>query len=111
MVAVQPLTHFLAGLEERNALLVDGDMGASAGITPGACRAMLDREGTEAAQLDAITAREGRYDLFENRIHNVLDIPLVQMRVVLGDTLNKFGFDHREIGPGSVRMTISVKIP
>jgi hypothetical protein len=33
------------------------------------------------------------------------------MRVVLGDTLNKFGFDHREIGPGSVRMTISVKIP
>ena len=50
-------------------------------------------------------------DLFENRIHNVLDIPLVQMRVVLGDTLNKFGFDHREIGPGSVRMTISVKIP
>jgi hypothetical protein len=32
------------------------------------------------------------------------------VRVVLGDALNKFGFDHREIGPGSVRMTISVKI-
>ncbi|MDN3279324.1 hypothetical protein QWJ07_34010 [Frankia sp. RB7] len=111
MIAVQPLAHFLAGLEERNALLIDGDMGAGARITPGACRAMLDREGTEAAQLDAVTACESRYDLFENRIHNVLDIPLVQMRVVLGDTLNKFGFDHREIGPGSVRMTISVKIP
>lgn len=111
MVAIQPFAHFLAGLEERNALLIDGHMGAGAWIAPGACGAMLDREGTEAAQLDAITAREGRYDLFENRIHNVLDIPLVQMRVVLGDTLNKFGFDHREIGPGSVRMTISVKIP
>jgi hypothetical protein len=86
-------------------------MGAGTRITPGACGAMLDREGTEAAQLDAIAARKGRYDLLENRIHNVLDIPLVQMRVVLGDTLNKFGFDHREIGPGSVRMTISVKIP
>jgi hypothetical protein len=111
MVPIQPLTHFLAGLEERNALLIDGDMGAGARIAPCTCRAMLDRESTEAAQLDAVTAREGRYDLFENRIHNVLDIPLVQMRVVLGDTLNKFGFDHREIGPGSVRMTISVKIP
>jgi len=111
MIAVQPLAHFLAGLEERNALLIDGYMGAGSWIAPRACRAMLDREGTEAAQLDAVAACESRYDLFENRIHNVLDIPLVQMRVVLGDTLNKFGFDHREIGPGSVRMTISVKIP
>ena len=111
MVTVEPLTHFLAGLEERDALLIDWDMGTGARIAPGACGAMLNREGTEAAQLDAVTACEGRYDLFENRIHNVLDIPLVQMRVVLGDTLNKFGFDHREIGPGSVRMTISVKIP
>ncbi|MGY3032273.1 hypothetical protein ACVIIV_001443 [Bradyrhizobium sp. USDA 4354] len=111
MVAVQPLAHFLAGLEERNALLIDGHVGAGAWIAPCARRAVLDREGTEAAQLDAIAACKRRYDLFENRIHNVLDIPLVQMRVVLGDTLNKFGFDHREIGPGSVRMTISVKIP
>lgn len=111
MIAVQPLAHFLAGLEERNALLIDGDMSAGARIAAGARGAMLDRESAEAAQLDAVTARECRYDLFENRIHNVLDIPLVQMRVVLGDTLNKFGFDHREIGPGSVRMTISVKIP
>lgn len=111
MVAIQPLAHFLAGFEERNALLIDRDMGASTRIATGTCRAVLHRKGTEAAQLDAVTARESRYDLFENRIHNILDIPLVQMRVVLGDTLNKFGFDHREIGPGSVRTTISVKIP
>ena len=111
MVAIQPLAHFLAGLEERNALLVDRDMSAGARIATGACWAVLHRESAEAAQLDAVSARECRYDLLENRIHNVLDIPLVQMRVVLGDTLNKFGFDHREIGPGSVRMTISVKMP
>src|SRR5262245_53984047 len=111
MVAVQPLAHFLAGLEERNALLIDRDVGPGARIAPGARGTMLYREGAEAAQLDAVAACECRYDLLENRIHNVLDIPLVKMRVVLGDALNKFGFDHREIGPGSVRMTISVKIP
>jgi hypothetical protein len=33
------------------------------------------------------------------------------VRVVLGDALNKFGFDHRDIGSGGVRMTISVKMP
>ena len=111
MVAIQPLTHFLAGLEERNALLVDRNMGAGAWIATSARGAVLHRESAEAAQLDAVSARECRNDLLENRIHNVLDIPLVKMRVVLGDTLNKFGFDHREIGPGSVRMTISVKMP
>ena len=111
MVAWQPFAQFLAGLEERNALLVDGDMGTGARIAPGARGTVLDRESAEAAQLDAVAACKCRYDLLENRIHNILDIPLVQMRVVLGDTLNKFGFDHREIGPGSVRMTISVKIP
>ena len=111
MVAVQPLAHFLARFEERDALLVDGHMGAGARIAPCARRAVLYRKSTETAQLDAVTARKGRDDLFENRVHNVLDIPLVKMRVVLGDALNKFGFDHREIGPGSVRMTISVKIP
>jgi hypothetical protein len=110
MVAIQPLAHFLAGFEERNALLVDGHMCASARIASGARRSMFHRESAEAAKLDAVSARECRYDFLENRIHNVLDIPLVQVRVVLGDTLNKFGFDHREIGPGNVRMTISVKI-
>ena len=111
MVAVQPLAHFLARLEERDALLIDGHMGAGARIATGTRGTVLHGEGTKAAQLDPIAARERGYDLLENRIHNVLDIPLVKMRVVLGDTLNKFGFDHREIGPGSVRMTISVKMP
>ena len=39
-------------------------------------------------------ARQRRDDLIEDRVYNVLDIPLVKVRVVLGDTLNKFGFDH-----------------
>ena len=46
-------------------------------------------------------ARQGCDDLVEDRVHNVLDIPLVEVRVVLGDTLNKFGFDHRDWDPGT----------
>jgi hypothetical protein len=34
-------------------------------------------------------------------VHNVLHTPLVEMRVVFGDPLNKFGFDHRDWNPGT----------
>ena len=75
-------------------------MRAGARIAARARRTMLHRERAESAQLDPIAARQRSDDLIENRIHNVLDIPLIKMRVVLGDTLNKFGFDHREWDPG-----------
>src|SRR6185369_7437560 len=101
VLAVQPLAHFLAGLEERHALLVDRHMGAGAWIAPRARRAMLDRESAETAQLDTVAARQRSDDLIEDRVHNVLHIPLVEVRVVLGDALNKFGFDHRSWDPGS----------
>jgi hypothetical protein len=63
---------------------------------------MLDRERAEAAQLDPVAPRQRGNNLIENRIHDILDIPLVKVRVVLGDTLNEFGFDHREVGPGNI---------
>jgi hypothetical protein len=96
IVAIEAFAHFLAGLEERHALLIDGHMGAGARIAPRARRAMLDRESAEAAQLDAVAARQRCDDFIENRVYDVLDIPLVEVRVVLGDALNKLGFDHRE---------------
>src|SRR5882672_1070442 len=65
---IQPLAHFLAGLEERHRLLVDRHMRAGARIAAGAGRAMLDREGPEAAQLDAVATRERGRDLAEHRI-------------------------------------------
>ena len=34
-------------------------------------------------------------DGVEDRVHDVLDVPLIQMRVPLGDLQNQFGFDHR----------------
>src|SRR4030095_12578554 len=87
-------------LEERHALLVDRHMGAGARIAPRPRRTMLDRESTEAAQLDTVAARERCDDLIEDRVHNVRHIPLIEVRVVLGDALNKFGFDHRSWDPG-----------
>ena len=61
---------------------------------------MFYRKRAETAQLDPVAPRQRGNDLIENRIHDILDIPLVKVRVVLGDTLNKFGFDHRDWDPG-----------
>ena len=110
-VAVQPFTHFLAGLEKRHAFLIHRNVGAGTWIAAGASRAVLHRECTKTAQLDPIAARQGSDDLIEDRVHNVLDIPLVKVRVMLGDTLDEFGFDHRDLGPEKVRTSISVKMP
>src|SRR5450631_3387567 len=110
-VAVQPFTHFLAGLEKRHALLIDRHMGAGAGVSTGAGRTMLYRERTETAQLYPVAPRQRGNDLIEDRVDYILDIPLVKMRVVLGDTLNKLRFDHRNWDPADLRISISVKIP
>src|SRR3954451_2317452 len=104
VLAVQPLTHFLPGLEKRDALLVDWHMGPGARITAGAGRAVLDRERAEATKLNAVAAGQGRHDLIKDRVHDVLDIPLVEMRIVLGDTRDKFGFNHRDWYPGTAGM-------
>src|SRR4029077_1020536 len=64
---VQPVAQVLAGLEVGHALGSDGDLLAGARIAPGARLALLDREGTEAAQLDAIAGRQGLGDLVKDR--------------------------------------------
>src|SRR5260370_82150 len=92
--AVEPLAHFLTGLEERHRLLVDRDMGAGARITPGTGRAMLHRERPEAAQLDPVAARHGGDDLAQDGVDDVLHVTLVEVRVLRGDALHQLGFDH-----------------
>src|SRR5262249_46382537 len=99
-----------ARLEERHALLVNRHVRAGAGVAARPRGAMLDRERPKTAQLDAIAARQRSHDLVEDRIDDILDIPLIKVRVVLGDTMNEFGFDHRKVGPGKSAI-ISVKIP
>src|ERR1700733_3070797 len=71
-VAVQSFAHFLAGLEKRNAFLIDRNMRAGTRIASGAGRAMLDRKCAETAQLDPVAARQGSYDLIENRVDDIL---------------------------------------
>src|SRR6266581_2119696 len=104
--AIEALAHFLAGLEERNALLLDGDVRPGARIAPGAGRPVLDRKGAEAAQLDAIAAGERGDDLAQDGIDDVLDVALIEMRVLRRDTLDELGFDHRIAAPGRRRLAI-----
>ena len=101
MVAVQPFSHFLARLEERDALLIDRHVGTGARSASGPGRAMLDGERTKTTQLNPVSARQRRHDLIEDRVHNIFHIPLVEMRIVFGDTLNQFGFDHRGGDPAA----------
>src|SRR5204863_3617645 len=92
---VQPLAHFLAGLEERHGLLIHRHMRTGTRIASRARRTVLDRERPEAAQLDAVAARERRGDLAEHRVDDVLDVALVEMRVLRGDALHQLRLDHR----------------
>src|SRR5215467_10570502 len=93
--AIEPLAHFLAGLEERHRLLLDRDVGAGARVAAGPRRAVLDGEGAEAAQLDPIAARHGRDDLTENGVDDIFHVALVEMRVLRRDALHELGLDHR----------------
>src|SRR6185312_1147606 len=97
IVAVQPLAHFLARLEERNAFLIDRHMGTGARVAAGPRGTMFHGERAETAQLDPVAARQRSHDLIEDRIHDILDIPLIEVRVVLGNALNEFRFDHKEL--------------
>src|SRR5258708_34872944 len=83
VVAVQTLAHFLAGLEKRNALLIDRHMRAGARIAAGAGGTMLHREGTESTQRDPVPPGQSGADLIKSRVDNVLYIPLSQVRVGL----------------------------
>src|SRR5712691_10791351 len=105
--AIEPLAHFLAGLEERHRFLLHRDMGAGARIAAGAGRTVLDGESAEAAQLDAVAAGHGRDDLAEDGVDDVLHVSLIEMRVLRRDALHELGFDHRccrpDLNQGIVR--------
>src|SRR4029079_2272948 len=79
---VQPLAHFLAGLEERHGLLRDRDMRAGARVASALRGAVRDRKRAEAAQLDAVAACERGRDLAKDGVDDVLDVALVQVRVL-----------------------------
>ena len=88
--AIEPLAHFLAGLEKRHAFLIDSDVGAGARIAPGARRALLDRKCAETAQFDPVAARHRRDDLPQYGIDDILDVALVEVGILRRDMLNEF---------------------
>src|SRR5262249_16644306 len=101
--AIESLAHFLAGLEERHGFLLHRDMRARTRITPGAGRAVLDREGAEAAQLDPVATRHRSDNLAENGVDDVLHVTLIKMRVLRRDALHELGLDHRCCRPWAYR--------
>src|SRR6202162_677057 len=91
---VQPLAHFLAGLEVRDDLLVDAYLRAGARIAAHARRPALGGEGAEAAQLDAVAAGERGGDLVQHGVDDVLDVALIKMRIRFRDPLYELRLDH-----------------
>jgi hypothetical protein len=87
---VQALAHFLAGLKERHGFLVDGHMRAGSRVAAGAGSAVLDRKSAEAAQFNTIAPSQGRYDLTQNRVDDILYIALVKVGILSRNALNEF---------------------
>ena len=86
---IQPLTHFLAGFEERHRLFVDGNMSSGPGIPACARRPVLHRKGAETPQLDTVTLGHGARDLAKNRVDDIFDVALIQVRILGGNSLDK----------------------
>ena len=62
---------------------------------------MFHRKCAKTAQFNTVAAGQSCDDFVEDCVHNVLDVPLIEMRVVLGDALDEFRFDHRNWYPGT----------
>src|SRR5215204_783427 len=96
---VKPTVHILAGLERQSALLGHRHSLTIARIAPRARVTLLDREHPKAAQLHPIPSRQSGRDRAQDRIDDDLNIPLVQVRVLLRDPLDQFRLEHRSLTP------------
>jgi hypothetical protein len=86
--------HLFAYPERRMMGLWNTDFGPSLGITPHPSRPGLYSEYPEAAQLHAITPDQSGFDLAENGIDGLFNVPVVQMRILLCDAHHQLRFDH-----------------
>jgi hypothetical protein len=87
---VQALAHFLAGLEEGDAFLLDGHMLPGPRVAASAGAAILHRKGPKATQLNAISPGERGDDLTQYCVHDILDIALVEVGILSRDALHEF---------------------
>ena len=86
--------HILARLEGRDHLLGHWDLFTIARVAPGARVTPLDREHPKVTQFDPVTTRERGRDRVQDGVDDGLHIPLVQVRVLLGDPLDQFRLEH-----------------
>ena len=93
-LGVEPMVHVLARLEHRDQLLGHRDHLSIARVSSGARLTPLDPKSPEAAQFDASPTRERLGHRGEDRVDDLLHVPLVQVRVLLGDPLNQFRLEH-----------------
>src|SRR5688572_25455108 len=70
--------QFLAGVEGDDAARADRNLLAGLGIAPGALRLVAQLEIAEARKLHALAALESPPNFFEERLHHVLCLALVQ---------------------------------
>src|SRR5580704_7726590 len=78
---VEAVAQVLARLEVGHALGRHRDLLAGTRIAARPGFALLHREGPEAAQFHAMPAGQGLGDFVEDRGHDPLDIPLIEMRI------------------------------
>jgi hypothetical protein len=67
---------------------LDGNVLARSGIATDSGVSLFNRECTETTQFNAVTVGHGRYNLFEDRIHNALHVSLVKVRIFFRDPLD-----------------------
>jgi hypothetical protein len=91
---VEAAVHLLADLEHRNDLLRDCNSNPGPRIAAYTSIAPLGGEHPKSTKLNPVPLGKRIADGAEDRVHNLFEIPLVQMRVLSSELLDQFGFDH-----------------
>jgi len=86
---VEPLAHFFARFEERDYFLPHRHDAASSWITAPSPLPNFDRKSSEPAQLNAVATSHRADDLIENGIDDILNVALVEVRVLVCDALDE----------------------
>jgi len=104
--------HFLAGLEVRHVLLIDGDESAISRIATVPRRALPHAERAKPTQFHAVAARHRRNDFSQNGVDDLFSVAQIKVRVLCQDTLGKFGFDHvlhQSMPDVALRVVLSIR--
>lgn len=87
---IKALAQFLAGLEEGNPFFLDEYTVAGPRVAAGPRGPVFHRKRAKTAQFDPVSARQGICDLIENRIDDIFDVTVIEMRVARRNNLHQF---------------------